>query len=133
MLAKWNYKGKELEHMTDKLCSNPEAWLQFMMAFELKLSPVERSAPFRSFLIVITATIVGSAIPLIPFLFTQSISTGLVGSVILSALTLFLVGYYEAKTTIGSIWKSGLQMVVIGMLAGFAGYLIGHFLGAPVV
>lgn len=133
ILAKWNYKGRDLDHMTDRICSNPEAWLQFMMAFELKLSPVEESAPFKSFLTVISATIVGSVIPLIPFIFIHnSISTGLIWSVVLSGLTLFLVGYYEAKTTMGSIWKNGLQMVVIGLVAGFAGYLIGHFLGAPV-
>ena len=65
ILAKWKYKGKDLEHMTDKICANPEAWLQFMMAFELSLSPVEKSAPFRSFLTVISATVVGSIIPLV--------------------------------------------------------------------
>ncbi len=132
ILEKWEYKGKDLEHMTDMVCSNPEAWLQFMMAFELKLAPVEKSAPFKSFITVIFATIVGSVIPLVPFLFIHnSISAGLLWSIILSGLSLFFVGYYEAKTTLGSIWKSGLQMVIIGLLAGFAGYLIGHFLGAP--
>jgi VIT1/CCC1 family predicted Fe2+/Mn2+ transporter len=43
---------------------------------------------------------------------------------------LFFIGAYEAKTTIGSIWWSGLQMTIIGLAAGFAGYLIGHLIGA---
>ena len=102
------------------------------MAFELKLSPIEKSAPFRSFVTVLCATIFGSVIPLIPFLIFQgSIVNGIIGAVVLSAITLFVIGYYEARSTVGSLWKSGMQMLIIGLAAGFAGYLIGHFLGAP--
>lgn len=132
VLVEWGYKGNDLKIMLDKICSNPKAWLEFMMAFELKLSPVEESAPRRSFVTVLAATIFGSVIPLIPFLFfSNNIGLGIVGSVVLSGIVLFSIGYYEAKITVGSIWKSGLQMLVIGLVSGFAGYLIGHFLGAP--
>jgi len=132
VLKEWGYKGKELEKLTDTICSNPRAWVEFMMAFELKLSPVEKSAPLRSFVTVLLATIFGSVIPLIPFIFFQSnIANGIVSSVILSGVVLFMIGYYEAKTTAGSIWRSGVQMAVIGLVSGFAGYLIGHFIGAP--
>ncbi|MHB1830100.1 MAG: VIT1/CCC1 transporter family protein [Candidatus Micrarchaeaceae archaeon] len=131
VLEDWGYKGKRLKQLTDMICSNPKAWLEFMMAFELKLSPVDKSAPLRSFTTVLLATVIGSAIPLIPFIFLQnSILAGAAGAVVLSGITLFLIGYYEAKTTIGSIWRNGIQMVVIGLIAGFAGYLIGHFIGA---
>lgn len=131
VLEGWGYKGAELNKMTDMICSNPNAWLEFMMAFELKLSPVDKTAPLRSLLTVLGATVVGSVIPLIPFLlFQSSIVTGLMASVALSALTLFLIGYYEARITVGSIWRSGMQMMAIGLASGFAGYLIGHFIGA---
>lgn len=131
VLVEWGYKGKDLKIMLDKICSNPKAWLEFMMAFELKLSPVEESAPFRSFITVFFATIFGSVIPIIPFLFFQgNIPSGIICSIVLSAVALFFIGYYEAKITIGSIWKSGLQMALIGLASGFIGYLIGHFLGA---
>jgi len=40
-------------------------------------------------------------------------------------------GLKGAKVTTGSVWRSGVQMLVIGLMAGFAGFLIGHFLGAP--
>jgi VIT1/CCC1 family predicted Fe2+/Mn2+ transporter len=35
------------------------------------------------------------------------------------------VGWYEARTTDGVLWKSGLRMIVIGLAAGFGGFLIG--------
>ncbi len=126
----WGYKGKELEHMTDKIASNPKAMLEFMMAYELKLSPIEKSEALKSAAIVGVAAVFGSIIPLIPFFFIGSaILTGVIWSIAISAIALFIIGAYEAKTTVGSIWKSGMQMLIIGMAAGFAGYLIGHFLG----
>jgi vacuolar iron transporter family protein len=131
VFKEWGYKGKELEEITDRIVSNPKAWLEFMMSFELKLAPVEKSQPMRSFIIVLSATILGSAIPLIPFLFyTANLAAGAIASVILSAITLFVIGVYEAKTTVGSLWASGIRMLIIGLTAGFAGYLIGHFIGA---
>jgi VIT1/CCC1 family predicted Fe2+/Mn2+ transporter len=127
----WGYRGDELERLTDLIASKPRAWLEFMMSHELKLEPVGVSEPRRSFLIVLTSTIFGSIIPLIPyFLIGNDVFLGAVGSVALSGAFLFVIGYYEARTTIGSLWKSGLQMAAIGLAAGLAGFLIGHFIGA---
>ena len=130
ILKEWGYSGKELTIMTNKITSNPKAMLEFMMSFELKLSPVSKHQPLRSFGIVLTATILGSIIPLIPFFFISAIHTGAIISLILSGAVLFGIGYYEAKKTVGSLWRNGLQMVIIGLLAGIAGYLIGYFVGA---
>ena len=52
-------------------------------------------------------------------------------SVVLSGATLFFIGWYEARTTVGSLWRRGVQMAIIGLGAGVAGFLIGHFIGAP--
>ncbi len=130
IFEKWGYKGRELKQATKMIISNPKAWLEIMMAFELGLSPVNKKQPFRSFMLVGTATLIGSIIPLLPFLFTPVVHTGIIASVIISAIALFFIGAYEAKTTVGSLWASGLRMLMIGMIAGFAGYLIGHFIGA---
>ena len=131
VLEKWGYRGKELGELTRLITSNPEAALEFMLSFENKISPVEKTAPLRSFSVVLTATIFGSIIPLIPFfLFSHNVLTASAIAVIISGITLFGIGYYEAKTTVGSLWRSGLQLLIIGLAAGFAGYLIGHFIGA---
>ena len=102
-----------------------------MMSHELKLEPVDESEPRRSFFVVLSSTVFGSVIPLIPyFLVGKDVFLGAVGSVTVSGIVLFIIGYYEARTTVGSLWKSGLQMAAIGLAAGFAGFLIGHFIGA---
>ena len=132
IFKKWGYEGLELDSLTNQIASKPKAMLEFMMSFELKLSPVEKDEARRSFAVVLASTVIGSIIPLIPFFFvtSASISSGAIAAVILSGTLLFFIGAYEARTTVGSMWRSGLQMMLIGLSAGFAGYLIGRLIGA---
>ena len=132
ILSEWGYQGETLESMTNNIVSNPKAMLEFMISFELRLTPVDKGEARRSFVIVLSSTVFGSFIPLIPFFFVTStnIVYGSVASIIVSGALLFFIGAYEAKATVGSIWWSGLQMTIIGLAAGFAGYLIGHLIGA---
>jgi vacuolar iron transporter family protein len=130
VFEKWGYTDAELEDLTNRICQNPSAMLEFMMAFELKLAPVAEDAPLKSAYLVGTATILGSFIPLIPFLLVGSNTLlSVTIAIVLSAVTLFSIGWYQARTTVGSLWRSGVQMLLIGLGAGFAGFLIGHFLG----
>ena len=128
ILREWGYKGKELKNLTRRIISNPKAALNFLVSFDRNVSPVDTTAPLRSFFVVLTATIFGSIVPLLPFIFTGSVELGAIASVILSGIVLFVIGYYEAKKTVGSMWRTGLQLTIIGLSAGFAGYLIGHFI-----
>jgi VIT1/CCC1 family predicted Fe2+/Mn2+ transporter len=131
IFQKWGYESEELERATDLIASKPKAWLEFMMSYELLLEPVDESEPRRNFLVVLSSTIFGSIIPLVPyFLVGNDVLLGALGSVTVSGVALFVIGYYEARTTVGSIWKSGLQMAAIGLAAGLAGFLIGHLVGA---
>jgi vacuolar iron transporter family protein len=131
VFVRWGYQGKDLDVATDTIVNNPKAWLAFMMSYELNLEPVAENEPRNNFLIVLGSTVVGSIIPLIPyFFFRGDLIPSAIGSIILSGGVLFFIGYYEARVTVGSLWKSGLQMMVIGLAAGIAGFLIGHFVGA---
>ncbi len=130
ILRKWGYQGAEVEDMLAKIEAKPKAWLDIMMAFELNLSEVGADQARNSFLTVLGATVFGSLVPLLPFLvgvFPTTIET--VATVVLSAVMLFSIGVYESRTTLGSPWVSGPRMLLIGLGAGFAGFLVGHFAG----
>ncbi len=130
ILRKWGYEGDEVEEMLRRLEAKPKAMIDVMMAFELNLASVPESAPRRSAEVVFAATVVGSFIPLLPFFFLASdLHLAAVVAVVISAAMLFAVGWYEARTTMGTVWQSGLRMVIIGLGAGFAGFLVGHFAG----
>ncbi|HYB76033.1 MAG TPA: VIT1/CCC1 transporter family protein [Nitrososphaerales archaeon] len=131
IFQKWEYQGEELERLTDLIASKPRAWLEFMMSHELQLESVGESEPRRNFLIVLSSAVFGSLIPIVPyFLVGNDVLLGAIGAVSVSGVVLFVIGFYEARTTVGSLWRSGLQMAIIGLAAGLAGFLIGHFIGA---
>lgn len=131
VLKEWGYEGADLEDLLDRICRNPRAWMEFMMAFELKLAPVKPSQARESFVVVFLATVFGSFVPILPFLIPKiSIEVALIASVVLAAATLAMVGLYEARTTGGKPFQNAAQMILIGLAAGFAGFLIGLALGA---
>ncbi len=131
IFEKWGYEGSALEEVTDRIVGNPKAWLEFMMAYELNLSPVEGEQARRSAFLVGFAAIVGSLIPLLPFLvFPRDILLGMLVSVAVSAFALFVIGWYKARTTVGRPVRSGLQMLVIGIVSAVAGFLIAFAVGA---
>jgi len=123
----WGYSGAELEEMVLKIEAKPKAMLELMMGFELNLASVAEGQARESGLIVLAATVVGSAIPLIPFLVPGILLVNAaIASIIVSGVALFAIGWYEARVTIGSFWRSGLRMLLIGLGAGLAGFLIGY-------
>ena len=130
------FSGKLLEDVVEKITSNEKVWLDEMMKFELGLQPVETKSVFRSSAVVGVAAFVGSLIPLLPFLLLNilqlQISQAIWISLAISAITLFVVGAYKAKTTVGDWKSSGAEIAVIGMVAAFIGYAIGILFKAPV-
>ena len=134
IFAEWGFEGKELDEMVERITSNEKAWLEIMMAHELKLAPVEDAAPKRSALLVGVSAVVGSLVPLGPFLIPGvSIMNQIEASLIVSAIVLFAIGWHKAKSTVGSPGKSGVQMAVIGIASALAGFLIGYLLSPGAV
>jgi predicted membrane protein (TIGR00267 family) len=120
------FTGNELEMVVSTITRNKENWANIMMEEELKVQEVKTDKIIGSSLLVGFSTIVGSLIPVFPYFVLQP-HRALPVSLVLSALVLFGVGAYKAKTYVGSWWKSGVQMLVIGMGAAIIGFIIGKF------
>ncbi|MEK6857223.1 MAG: VIT1/CCC1 transporter family protein [Nanoarchaeota archaeon] len=123
------FSGKLLSDIVKKITSSKKIWLETMMQEELRLFPDEYKNPWRNAMIVGFSSLVGSLIPLIPFLL-MSTKDGMISSVVLSSVVLFGIGAVKSKLTIGHWLKSGFEMVLIGLVAAGGGYLIGLALGA---
>ncbi len=124
----YGFTGKTLDEIVEKITSKKDLWLKSMMEQELKLEPVERKQAFSVGVIVGVSAIIGSLIPLIPYLVLPVKESTMV-SVGVSAVTLFAVGFYKAKKTLGRHFiKEGLELMFIGMLSAFVGYLVGSLL-----
>src|SRR5512143_365887 len=124
------FKGDLLDRIVDTVTANKDVWVALMMAEEHQLAPVDRKQAVRAAWIVGVSAVIGSLVPLAPFLFLP-ISTSMWASVVVTAAVLFAIGSYKAHVTIGHPARSGLEMAVIGTLPALAGYLVGILLKVP--
>ncbi len=121
----FGFSGSLLDDVVNKITDDKDVWLKVMMEQELKLTPVDRKEATPAAIIVGVSALVGSFIPLTPF-FLLSLNQATWVSLIISSLTLFAVGYYKAKKTLGRKFiRSGIEMLVIGMVSALVGYFIG--------
>ncbi|RPJ28341.1 MAG: hypothetical protein EHM33_04885 [Chloroflexi bacterium] len=126
------FEGETLEKIIEVITSNPDVWVNVMMSEEFQMTPPEKTKAFSSALVVGFSALIGSIIPLLPFFFWRvGLSIGL--SIVIAALTLFVVGVYKARVTIGKPLRSGIQMAVIGTISALAGYVVGLIFKVPTV
>ena len=126
------FRGDLLERIVETITSNRDVWVAVMMAEEHRLAPVERGTAVRAAAVVGISAVIGSLVPLTPFLFLP-ISASMWASVLVTALVLFGIGAYKGRMTVGNPGRSGLEMAVIGTLSALAGYAVGVLLKVPSV
>lgn len=122
------FSGKQLDDIVQTITSDVNRWVGVMMAEELKISPVEEGGLLRSAVIVGIAAVLGSLIPVLPF-FGVPVRVAIWASIALAGASLFIVGAYKAKVTVGVWWESGLQLLGIGLVTALIGYAIGAGVG----
>ena len=69
---------------------------------------------------------------MVPFFFLN-VTLSIWIAVIVAALTLFVVGVYKARVTVGKPLRSGLEMAIIGTASALAGYVVGLIFKVPTV
>lgn len=121
------FKGDLLDRIVTTVTANKDVWVALMMAEEHQLVPVDRRQAFKAAWIVGFSAVIGSLVPLAPFLFL-SIGTSMWASVLVTAIVLYAIGVYKARLTTGHLGRSGLEMAVIGTLSALAGYVVGVLL-----
>ncbi len=127
---KKGFRGKLLDDVVKKLTSKKSIFVKTIVEEELKIGS-DPENPIKSAFIVGFSAILGSFVPVLPF-FLIAMSPARFVAIIISVITLFIVGYVKAKLTIGDPIKSGIEISAIGIVSALAGYVIGAFLGAIV-
>jgi len=124
------FAGDLLERIVHTIARDPDVWVAVMMAEEHQLAPIDRRRAVRSAIVVGVAAIIGSLIPLLPFL-VLPVATSIWVALALAAVVLFAVGAYKARVTVGRPSRSGLEMAVIGTVSALVGYAVGLVLRVP--
>lgn len=129
---KKGFEGETLDKIVEVITANQDVWVEVMMSEEFQMTPPEKSQAIKSALIVGVSALVGSLIPMMPFFFI-SVTLSIWLSILIAALTLFVVGVYKARVTVGKPFRSGLQMALIGTISALVGYLVGYLFKVPTV
>jgi VIT1/CCC1 family predicted Fe2+/Mn2+ transporter len=110
--------------LVEALASRPDAWIDFMMRFELGLEKPEPSRALTSALTIAGAYIAGGFIPLSPYILFANIPTAQLGSVVATLTALLIFGYIKGRLTGTHPVRSALQTVLVGGLAAAAAFAI---------
>ncbi len=114
--------------MAADIMQTPERALSDMIHEELGLAEPQIT-PFKEGWVTGLATAIGAIIPVIPFLFWHG-TVAIILSFIIAMAAHFLVGAARSFFTGRSIFRSGLDMFVVGFGVAVVGYLIGNFIFA---
>ena len=106
------------------LRARPDAWVDFMMRFELGLEAPDPRRALTSALTIAGAYIAGGLIPLAPYMLLGDARRALLVSVGVTLVALFIFGYVKGHFTGASAPRSALQTTLIGGLAAAAAFLI---------
>ncbi len=112
------------------LKQNPEAWVDFMMRFELGLEEPAKNQAHRSALTIAVSYIAGGFIPLLPYMVVAESSTALRISVVITLLALAIFGALKGRLLGGGTLRSALQTVSIGGAAAAVAFGIAHLLNS---
>ena len=123
-LQQYGVQPEDARPLVEALKKRPEAWVDFMMRFELGL---ERPDPARALWSAVTiggAYALGGFIPLLPYMLLKQALTALVVSSVVTVVALAVFGYVKGHFTGMRPVRSALQTVLIGGLAAGAAFLI---------
>ncbi len=118
-------KGEILKGCVDTITSNKKVWLEFLTKSELGLEEPEN--PILGAILTFLSFVFGSFLTLFAYFFNIGF-LALILSSIISFTMLFIVGSLKTKITGENKIKSGLEMILIGIVAFIASYGIGTVL-----
>jgi len=116
--------AEESKPIVDALRKRPQAWVDFMMRFELGLEKPDPKRAFISATTIAGAYIAGGFIPLGPYIVLSTASAALKVSIIITLITLAVFGYVKGRYTGAPPLRSAIQTALVGGLAAAVAFVI---------
>lgn len=108
---------QESEPVVAALSKRPDAWVDFMMRFELGLEEPDPKRAITSAGTIAGSYVAGGFIPLSPYIVLASATKGLIASACVTLAALAVFGYVKGKYTGARALRSAIQTVLIGGVA----------------
>jgi len=113
--------------LATEVMADPERMLEEQVQEELKIGE-QTISPLREAWVTGLATAFGAIIPVFPFFFAKG-STAIILSFAFAMASHFVVGAARSVFTGRSVFRSGLDMFVVGLGVAIVGYYVGGWLG----
>lgn len=108
--------------VVEALSTRPQAWVDFMMRFELGLEKPDPKRALTSALTIAGAYVAGGIIPLAPYLLLPQAQSALLFSIAITLVALLVFGYIKGRFTGAKPIRSAFQTTLIGGLAAAAAF-----------
>jgi predicted membrane protein (TIGR00267 family) len=123
--------------MAGVFAKHPDVLLKTMVEKELGLAGEHaEGTPLQGAVIMGGAFGLGAIVPIIPYLLLDR-GVAIWGSLVATAGVLFAIGVVKSRWTRRNWLRSGLEILLLGAVAGIAGFFFGNLLpgmlGAPAV
>jgi vacuolar iron transporter family protein len=119
---------QESTPVVQALCRRSDAWVDFMMRFELGLEEPDPKRAVTSALTIAGAYVGGGFIPLSPYMVLSTVSRGLLVSAVVTLAALGIFGYIKGRYTGAKPFRSASQTMVIGGLAAAAAFMLARII-----
>jgi len=120
--------GAEAQTVVNRITSNKEKWLEDLMIHELHLHKSELGNPYKKGIVIAFSFLVGALVPLVPYLVLTLNDHPIIASLSTSLLFLFMVGAWKGRIVGKNIWRSGIEMLSVGVAGSIILYIIGSAL-----
>jgi VIT1/CCC1 family predicted Fe2+/Mn2+ transporter len=128
VFREYGVTDEESKPIVDALQARPQAWVDFMMRFELGLEKPEPTRARNSALTIALSYIVGGLVPLSPYMIVHSLREALLASIGVTLLALLIFGYVKGRLTGKTPIRSAIQTTVVGGLAAAAAFTIAKWI-----
>ena len=116
--------AEESLRVSQALSQHSDAWVDFMMRFELGLEEPDPKRAVTSAGTIAGAYVAGGLIPLSPYVILASATRGLEFSAIVTLAALGVFGYAKGKFTGERALRSAIQTMVIGGVAASVAFAL---------
>jgi VIT1/CCC1 family predicted Fe2+/Mn2+ transporter len=124
VFREYGLPAPESTRVAEALSHHPDAWVDFMMRFELGLEAPDPKRALTSAGTIAAAYVAGGLIPLSPYVVLSSATKGLMVSAIVTLAALGVFGFIKGRFTGAPALRSAIQTVVIGGVAATAAFLL---------
>ncbi|XP_074307469.1 vacuolar iron transporter 1-like [Silene latifolia] len=122
ILSEYGIEPHEYNPVVNALRRKPQAWLDFMMKFELGLEKPDPRRALQSAFTIAISYIIGGIVPLFPYMFLPEAREAVSASVIVTLMALLVFGFAKGYFTGNKPFRSAFETALIGAIASAAAF-----------